>query len=286
MRNFIIFIVLFILTVMISVVSYVLYTSYEKPESLTHLDQKISLWVENNPEKIISSVDKMYEKEHALKMQEIVHNAKNKYGAQVIDSEIIPFIGESNSENILLEFVDYSCFYCKMTRDHPEDLTQYIPDLKFIVVPVTLMGGERSKLISKYSIGVFIYDNEKFNDFHISLFSLNGEIDKEKLNDLLRDVDIDPEKFANLLEEKAEEIENQIAANNKFFAALHSGTPSFLYDKTLFIGVVKVSDLFNAITGTSLPPEEASEEENIGIEIKEEEFFITEKDIENALSSP
>ena len=93
--------------------------------------------------------------------------------------------GPDDAKNTIIEFFDYFCGYCK--KIHPEliDLANSNNDLRIVFIQHPILN-ESSKVLAKIAIAATI-QNKGF-EFHHALFSLEGSITSDKLQQTIKEV--------------------------------------------------------------------------------------------------
>ena len=100
--------------------------------------------------------------------------------------------GADNAEHTVIEFFDYFCGYCK--KFHPEiiNLAKRRGDLRVIFLQHPILN-ESSKVLAKVAIAANM-QNKGF-DLHHSLFSIQGSITAEKLQESILESGLDEVKL-------------------------------------------------------------------------------------------
>ena len=140
-------------------------------------------------------------------------------------------IGPDNAKNTIIEFFDYFCGYCK--KIHPEliDLANSNNDLKVIFIQHPILN-ESSIVLAKIAIAATM-QNKGF-ELHHALFSLDGSITSDKLQEAIKDVGLNEIKL------KIDMEKNKIEKIIKLSSFLASGsgargTPSIFINEE-FVG--------------------------------------------------
>ena len=153
--------------------------------------------------------------------------------------EAIIQIGPDDAENTVIEFMDYFCGYCK--KIHPEliDLAQRRNDTRVVFLQHPILS-ESSKIIAEMVVAANYQD--KGTELHNGLFSISGSITQEKLDQLIKDLDINITKLR--IDMGKDEIKNIVKLSS--FIAMGSGsrgTPALFFNEEFLGGYVPVNQL-------------------------------------------
>jgi protein-disulfide isomerase len=140
-------------------------------------------------------------------------------------------IGPDNAKNTIIEFFDYFCGYCK--KIHPEliDLVKSNDDLRVVFIHHPILN-ESSNVLAEIAIAASMQN--KGYEFHHALFSLEGSITSEKLQESIKKSGINEIKLK--IDMEKDEIKKIIKLSS--FLASGSGargTPSIFINEE-FIG--------------------------------------------------
>ncbi len=111
---------------------------------------------------------------------------------EVLPKEAIIQIGPDNSENTIIEFMDYFCGYCKKIHYELIDLVDERNDVRVIFLQYPIMN-ETSLLISKMVLAANLQD--KGFDLHNAIFSVEGSLTQDKLQRALKDSGVNENKL-------------------------------------------------------------------------------------------
>jgi protein-disulfide isomerase len=140
-------------------------------------------------------------------------------------------VGPDNAKNTIIEFFDYFCGYCK--KIHPEliDLANSRKDLRVVFIHHPILN-ESSKVLAKIAIAANM-QNKGF-ELHHALFSLEGSITSEKLQNAIKETELNDVKLNIDIERDGVE---KIIKLSSFLAsgAGARGTPSIFVNEE-FIG--------------------------------------------------
>jgi len=158
---------------------------------------------------------------------------------EVIPENGIIQIGNSNAENTIIEFMDYFCGYCK--KVHPE-LLQIVnerDDTRVIFLQHPILS-ESSNLLSKMVVAANMQN--KGIEFHNALFSIEGNLNNQKLKDIVENLGLNSAKLN--IDMSKEEVHN-IVRLSAFLAngAGARGTPTFFINEEFVVGYISIDKI-------------------------------------------
>tara|TARA_A100001011_G_C14289101_1_gene835243 strand:+ start:681 stop:1301 length:621 start_codon:yes stop_codon:yes gene_type:complete len=155
---------------------------------------------------------------------------------EVIPESGIIQIGDDSAKNTIIEFMDYFCGYCK--KVHPEllSIVNDRDDTRVIFLQHPILS-ESSNLLSKMVVAANMQN--KGIDFHNALFSIEGNINNEKLKKIIENLDLNTAKFN--IDMTKEEVHNIIRLS-AFLAngAGARGTPTFFINEEFVVGYISM----------------------------------------------
>ena len=147
-------------------------------------------------------------------------------------------IGNENAKNIIVEFLDYNCGYCK--KIHPE-LMEVVKneDVKLYFYQFPILS-ESSKLYSRTVLAVMVQDHDKGLKAHDLMMSHKGSLNAEKVQTILEDLNIDFDQFAKDME--SVDLEEMLAISYYLAKSIQSrGTPAMVINDEIIFGYVPKS---------------------------------------------
>ena len=209
-----------------------------------NIDEKIKKFLLNNPEIILQSLENFEKKQIAEKKKlnnQII--ADNK--TQILNSSNGMYSGNLESENVIIEFFDYNCSYCKKAHQDILKIEQNKKNVKVIYKNFPILS-ESSKKLAEIALFIAKDNNEKFIKFHNLIMGRKGLINKNQLKDILDDLGYDQGKLKNNL--NSEYIKNQLFKDRELAEKLSlRGTPAFIVNDKLFFGYIGYDELVSHI---------------------------------------
>ena len=177
-----------------------------------------------------------------ITLNELFFDDSKPYHIKILEAlpkHAIVQIGPDDAENTVIEFMDYFCGYCK--KIHPEliDLAQRRNDTRVVFLQHPILS-ESSRVIAEMVVAANYQD--KGTELHNGLFSMSGSITQEKLDQLIKDLDINVTKLR--IDMGKDETKNIVKLSS--FIAMGSGsrgTPALFFNEEFLGGYVPVNQL-------------------------------------------
>ena len=212
--------------------------------SSENLDEKIEKFLLNNPEIILQSLEN-YEKKQIAKKEKFNNQIIADNRKQILDTSNGMYSGNLESKNIIIEFFDYNCSYCKKAHQDILKIEQNKRNVKVIYKNFPILS-ENSKKLAEIALFIAKDNNEKFVKFHNLIMSRKGLVAKNQLKNILDDLGYDQGKLKNNL--NSEYIKNQLLKDRELAEKLSlRGTPAFIVNDKLFLGYIGYDELVSNI---------------------------------------
>ena len=209
-----------------------------------NIDEKIENYLLKNPEIILKSLENFEKKQIAEKKK--INNqiiAENK--KQILNISNGMYSGNLKGENVIVEFFDYNCSYCKRAHQDILKIKQSKKNVKIIYKNFPILS-EDSKKLAEISLLIAKDSNKKFNKFHNVIMGKRGPINKNQLKKILDDLGYDQEILKNNL--NSQYIKNQLFNDRELAEKLSlRGTPAFIVNDKLFFGYIGYDELVSHI---------------------------------------
>ena len=149
------------------------------------------------------------------------------------------------SKNVIIEFFDYNCSYCKKAHKDILKIEENQKNVKVIYKNFPILS-ESSKKLAEIALLIAKESNEKFNKFHNLIMNKRGLVNKDQLKDILDGLGIDQDKLENNLNN--EYTKNQLLKDRELAEKLAlRGTPAFIVNDKLFFGYIGYDELVSHI---------------------------------------
>ena len=212
--------------------------------SSENLDEKIKKFLLNNPEIILQSLEN-YEKKQIAEKKKLYDQIIADNRKQILNTSNGMYSGNLESKNVIIEFFDYNCSYCKKAHQDILKIEQNKKNVKVIYKNFPILS-ESSKKLAEIALFIAKDNNEKFIKFHNLIMGRKGLINKNQLKDILDDLGYDQGKLKNNL--NSEYIKNQLFKDRELAEKLSlRGTPAFIVNDKLFFGYIGYDELVSHI---------------------------------------
>ena len=205
-----------------------------------NIDEKIKDFLLNNPEVILQSLEN-FEKKQIAKKKKLNNKIITENKKQLLSSVNGMYSGNLKSENVIVEFFDYNCSYCKKAHQDILKIKQNKKNVKIIYKNFPILS-ENSKSLAEIALVIAKDNNKVFNKFHNLVMSKKGLVNKEYLKNVLNDLGYDYDKLKDSA--KSDYIQNQLSVDRELAEKLSlRGTPAFIVNDKLFFGYIGYDEL-------------------------------------------
>jgi len=159
-----------------------------------------------------------------LPTNEEIHDKAN----QLFHNTSDPEAGNPKGHITLVEFFDYRCVHSIRMTEAIADLIKSNPDLRVVFKDFPIFGN-----LSVYAAKAALAakNQGKYYEFHEALMLAKGELNKDKILAVAKQVGLDTDKL--LVDMKSSTIDKQLKANQKLANSLSlNATPIFFIAKT------------------------------------------------------
>ncbi len=198
---------------------------------------------------LLANPDLLREMGQLLEQKEKLAEDQQRKGALVSNADQIFrdgtdfVVGNPNGKVTMVEFFDYNCGWCKKGFPEVLALIESDKDLRFVLKEFPIFGGD-----SDYAAQAAIAANKqgKYWDLHVAMFSHEGKITKEIVNELAAAQGLDMARLKKDME--SPETAGILERNRNLAQSLAiNGTPAFIIDDKLVPGYLPKSELASAI---------------------------------------
>ena len=194
------------------------------------INEIIKKYILKNPEIIIESLEKYTADQKKKEKESFLNTLKSFYESKYY--EVLPRIGNSNSEQIIVEFIDYNCGYCKKTLPTLSKLMKNFENIQIVFIDYPILS-ESSEIAARAALAA--NEQNVYFDFHTILLNNTKSINEDFLFEVANRLKLDLNKFKKDM--SSEKIKNNIIANIKFANSLKiRGTPTFIIGNQILPG--------------------------------------------------
>jgi protein-disulfide isomerase len=165
--------------------------------------------------------------------------------AAVLHDPDIAVAGNPDGDIAIVEWFDYQCPYCRKLEPELRQVVQDDGKVRLLLKDWPILGpvsvvAARMALACKYQ--------GKYVQAHDALMGVNSKLTAERIDELIRDAGIDPDRAKRDLAANAKAIDAILARNNEQAEALgFKGTPSFIIGKFRVPGVLTMAQFEQVI---------------------------------------
>ena len=222
---------LFFLSILLVVLNLVFFFSTNYETSIDE-DKIVKIFLEDR-----SILPRILDKLEIIEEQNVIKNIALYYNDLVKNDNL--FLGNKNGKEIIIEFFDYNCGYCKRSFPEIMELVSENKDIKIILKELPVLG-ESSILASKASIAS--QKQDKYFEFHQELINFSGIISLIDIKKISKELGINFEQ----LQRDMNSEETILLINESYrLADLIGvrGTPSFIINNNLIPGAIGKNEM-------------------------------------------
>ena len=222
---------LFFLSILLIILNLVFFFSTNYKTSIDE-DKIVKIFLEDR-----SILPRILDKLEIIEEQNVIKNIAIYYNDLVKNDNL--FLGNKNGKEIIIEFFDYNCGYCKRSFPEIMELVSENRDIKIILKELPVLG-ESSILASKASIAS--QKQDKYFEFHQELINFSGIISLIDIKKISKELGINFEQ----LQRDMNSEETILLINESYrLADLIGvrGTPAFIINNNLIPGAIGKNEM-------------------------------------------
>ena len=209
------------------------------------IENIIEKYILENPEILIESLEKFTANQKEKEKKSFVSILNNFYETKLYES--LPRVGNINGKQIIIEFVDYNCGYCKKTLPTISKLMKNFDNIQIVFIDFPILS-ESSEIAARASLAA--NEQKAYFEYHSILLNNKKLINEDFLYKIAKDLSLNIEKFKKDM--SSEKIKNIIIKNINFANSLKiRGTPTFIIGKQIFPGAYDYEKLKEIILENS-----------------------------------
>ena len=222
---------LFFLSILLVVLNLVFFFSTNYETSIDE-DKIVKIFLEDR-----TILPRILDKLEIIEEQNVIKNIALYYKDLVKNDNL--FLGNKNGKEVIIEFFDYNCGYCKRSFPEIMELVSENKDIKIILKELPVLG-ESSILASKASIAS--QKQDKYFEFHQELINFSGIISLIDIKKISKELGINFEQ----LQRDMNSEETILLINESYrLADLIGvrGTPAFIINNNLIPGAIGKNEM-------------------------------------------
>ncbi|NGZ66654.1 thioredoxin domain-containing protein [Vibrio aestuarianus subsp. cardii] len=167
---------------------------------------QLNQFLMDNPMSIVKSLAKYRFEQEQLAAQQEAENVKKQMESLIADVND-PFIGNPNGTQVIVEFVDYNCGYCKRLSPILEEVVSLNPEAKIIVKEFPIFQNQpTSDYSAQMATAMFYYNPEKYAEFHNLLMGTTLS-SKAVVDTLIAKIGVEKDRLNPYLEKAKRQVE-------------------------------------------------------------------------------
>ncbi|MFQ1700992.1 DsbA family protein [Loktanella agnita] len=207
----------------------------------TAFGAEVRAYILENPTIIREAIGVLQAREQAE--QAAADTAMAQAATDALFNDGYSFVGGNPDGDItIVEFLDYSCGYCKRAFPEVESLVSQDGNIRFIVKELPILG-EQSVIAAQFAVATqIVMGDETYKQVHDTLMEFRGDINTQSLTRLSDTLGLETQAiFAKMGDEAVTDVIN---ANRALAQQLQiSGTPTFIIDDQMLRGYVPLADM-------------------------------------------
>ena len=194
-------------------------------QSKADIENVVKSYLLNNPEVIEESMRNLYNKKMKAELERT--NSLIKEKTKELEEDLMsPKVGSLTPKIKIIEFFDYNCGYCKHMLPIKKKILDELKDVQIIMKELPILG-DNSKMMARSAIAVNLVDSSKYFDFHSELLMSQGDVSPQTLEELVKKVGVDVEKYKATLTDSR--IDMHLGDNMKLASEIGvRGTPAYI----------------------------------------------------------
>ena len=200
-------------------------------EDKNEIENLIESWIEQNPDKIRFSLEKLAAKEEKEKIE-------NNFSL-LAQNSLDPFFGNPSADVIIYEFFDYNCGYCKSVLPTLLNVVKKDRNTKIIFKEFPILS-ETSLEAALYALAA--QKQNLYFEFHTRIMEYRGRLNNDIFIKVANDIGLDIEKLNNDLDDK--NIRMAIEKNRLIAKGFNiNGTPTLIIGDKIIPGAINEQKL-------------------------------------------
>lgn len=216
-------------------------------EQTKAIEKIIGNYLDHHPEIIEETLRKALIKKEQAKLEEtkkIIAQRKS----QIFDDPMSPTSGNASGSISIAVFLDPFCGYCHQFQKVLNKVQSQRKDLRIVYKIIPILSKE-SLTAAREEMAAHLQD--RFMDYHEALYESTARSHNQKSRmELARQVGINISRLKKDL--RSSKVKKAIESNHELAKALHiSGTPAFIVNDTLVVGLVDAENLNKILDSAS-----------------------------------
>ena len=201
------------------------------------VNEMIEKFLRENPRVILESVNNMREQQENEAKEQSLKNL-GIYKELIFNDPASPTIGNPKGDVTIVEFLDYSCGYCKRVFKTLKQLIREDKNIYVIFKELPILSPQ-SELAARAALATWQQDKTKYIDIHGEFMTLKGRLSEKRILRIARNNGLD---LAQLKKDMSSKIlKKTIAENRRLAQKLNiTGTPGFIIGNNIIPGAIEL----------------------------------------------
>lgn len=237
--SYVLMLILFVLIVILFVL---------QGTSSSRYESSVEKWVNENPEKIIESVNKFVMEKQKEIVQQRRQAASGTIKTRLSEIQNTKYSGVVNPRGTVtvVEFFDYNCGYCKQVSRSVERLAKENKDVRVIFKELPILGAS-SKYAAQVGTAIAIKYPGKYMAFHSAMMEGNART-AEGVKQAVKKAGLNFSSVKQVLNSESAKIEKALSSNIKLATEIGvEGTPALIVGEEFVPGALSYEDLKNLV---------------------------------------
>ena len=197
-------------------------------------DKAVHDYILSHPEVLPEAMENLHQQENGKLLSGVRGSVETPWPGAII--------GNPKGKQILVEFIDFACGYCKRSVTDVEQLVAANPELKVVVRELPILSPASSDAAK---MALAAADQGKYAAFHKAMFE-TGRPDGETIAAAAKSAGLDPARAARFLADP--KLQAEIDHNLSLAQQLGiNGTPSWIAGNHILSGAIGKEELARAL---------------------------------------
>lgn len=193
----------------------------------------VKSYLKENPEVVIEAIQAWQDKQAALEAEE-QKKAIGMLNAALKEDGSAPFLGNEKGQDLVVEFSDYNCPYCKRAYPGIKELLAADGDIKLVMLELPVLG-PMSEFAAKAALAAHIQG--QYEAFHEGMMAIGTRLNQEGVLGVAMKAGLDMDKLKQDMNSPV--VAGELESNAMMAQMLGiSGTPAFIIGDQLVPGAI------------------------------------------------
>ncbi|WP_108650059.1 DsbA family protein [Dongshaea marina] len=201
-----------------------------------------------NPEILVEAAQALQKKQlqqQKLQQQDLI----KRHAAKLFFNPGDPVAGNPKSKQVIVEFFDYNCGYCKRMNRDTQSLLKSKPNIRYVYKEYPILS-QSSMQAARAALAVHQLYPGKYMEFRNLLLSQIGNVSEKTLPKSAKELGLDWGKIQEAMDSDA--VKKQLSENIRLAGQLGiRGTPTFVIGNTIYRGIQSEKILIKALKEAS-----------------------------------